>query len=187
MYRYAVIGAGRQGTAAAYDVAKWGDADRIILADADYPTAQAAADRINAGSGKPSVEPAQLDIADRDAAIKVLSGTDVILSAVPYYYNLELTDIAIELGAHMCDLGGHTGIARQQHEKSTAAIAAGISIVPNCGQVPGMGTSMVVYTMGLLDRAVDVYMWDGGIPQRPLAPFDYLLTFHVAGLTNEYA
>jgi lysine 6-dehydrogenase len=30
-------------------------------------------------------------------------------------------------------------------------------------------------------------MWDGGLPQNPRPPFDYLLTFNVAGLTNEYA
>jgi lysine 6-dehydrogenase len=30
-------------------------------------------------------------------------------------------------------------------------------------------------------------MWDGGVPQKPRPPFDYLLTFHIAGLTNEYA
>jgi lysine 6-dehydrogenase len=30
-------------------------------------------------------------------------------------------------------------------------------------------------------------MWDGGLPQNPRPPFDYLLTFNIAGLTNEYA
>jgi lysine 6-dehydrogenase len=30
-------------------------------------------------------------------------------------------------------------------------------------------------------------MWDGGLPQDPRPPFDYLLTFNIAGLTNEYA
>jgi lysine 6-dehydrogenase len=39
----------------------------------------------------------------------------------------------------------------------------------------------------LLDEATDVYMWDGGLPQNPRPPFNYLLTFHIAGLTNEYA
>jgi lysine 6-dehydrogenase len=53
--------------------------------------------------------------------------------------------------------------------------------------VPGMGTSLCVYAMELLDEPVDVYMWDGGIPQKPRPPFKYLLTFHIAGLTNEYA
>ena len=30
-YTYAVLGAGRQGTAAAYDVALWGDAQRVVI------------------------------------------------------------------------------------------------------------------------------------------------------------
>jgi len=30
-------------------------------------------------------------------------------------------------------------------------------------------------------------MWDGGLPQNPRPPFNYLLTFNVEGLTNEYA
>jgi lysine 6-dehydrogenase len=50
-----------------------------------------------------------------------------------------------------------------------------------------MGTSLMVYATELLDEALDVFMWDGGIPQNPRPPFNYLLTFHVAGLTNEYA
>jgi lysine 6-dehydrogenase len=50
-----------------------------------------------------------------------------------------------------------------------------------------MGTSLCVYAMQQLDEPVDVFMWDGGIPQKPRLPFNYLLTFHIAGLTNEYA
>jgi lysine 6-dehydrogenase len=30
-------------------------------------------------------------------------------------------------------------------------------------------------------------MWDGGLPQTPRPPFNYLLTFNIEGLTNEYA
>jgi lysine 6-dehydrogenase len=101
--------------------------------------------------------------------------------------NIELTRAAIGAGASFCDLGGHTGIARQQHEFDAAARQAGVSVIPNCGQVPGLGTTMVVYTMGLLDQVVDVLMWDGGIPQKPRPPFNYLLTFNIEGLTNEYA
>ena len=32
-FRYAVIGSGRQGTSAAYDLARFGDADYLLLAD----------------------------------------------------------------------------------------------------------------------------------------------------------
>ena len=186
-YNYAVLGAGRQGTAAAYDMARWGDAKRVILADYDIEIARKAAQRVNALIGASVAEPAQVNATDLTALERLLSGVDAFLSAVPYYYNLDITRVAVKVGASMCDLGGHTGIARQQHEFDEQAKSAGISIIPNCGQVTGMGTSLMVYAMQLLDEAEHVYMWDGGLPQHPKPPFNYLLTFHIAGLTNEYA
>ena len=186
-FTYAVLGAGRQGTAAAYDMARWGDAQRIILADYDLEVACRASERVNQLVDRSVAEPVQLDATDLAAVERTLDGVDAFLSAVPYYYNLDITQVAIKAGASMCDLGGHTGIARQQQGYADQARAAGVSIVPNCGQVPGMGTTLMVYAMEMLDEAIDVYMWDGGIPQEPRPPFNYLLTFHIAGLTNEYA
>jgi lysine 6-dehydrogenase len=186
-YTYAVLGAGRQGTAAAYDLARWGEAEQVLLADRDLEIAQRAAQRVNQLVGKTPAEAVRLDVTDVQLVEQALTGVDAVLSAVPYPYNLSLTRVALRVKAHMCDLGGHTGIARQQHRFDTQARAAGICIVPNCGQVPGMGTTLMVYAMELLDEAVDVYMWDGGIPQDPRPPFNYLLSFNIAGLTNEYA
>jgi lysine 6-dehydrogenase len=186
-YTYAVLGAGRQGTAAAYDMARWGEANRILLADYDLGVARQTTERVNELVGEAVAEAIQVDVTDLEAVERVLTGVDAFLSAVPYYYNLDITQVAIKVKAHMCDLGGHTGIARQQHGFDAEARAAGISIVPNCGQVPGMGTTLMVYAIELLDEAVDVYMWDGGLPQDPRPPFNYLLTFNIAGLTNEYA
>ncbi len=186
-YTYAILGAGRQGTAAAYDLARWGDAQRVLLADKDLAIAQSAADKINRLLGKPIAEARFADAAQPESVRQVLAGVDAFLSAVPYYYNLELSRIAIDAGASMADLGGNTDIARQQHALDSAAQAAGISIIPDCGQVPGLGTSLCVYTMSLLDQTDDIWMWDGGLPQNPRPPFNYLLTFHIAGLTNEYA
>jgi lysine 6-dehydrogenase len=168
-------------------MARWGDAKRVILADSDLDVARLAAERVNTLVGSQIVYSAQVDVADLGAVERALEGVDAFLSAVPYYYNLDITGVAIRVGASMCDLGGHTGIARQQHGCDDQARAAGISIVPNCGQVPGMGTALMVYAIEMLDEAVDVYMWDGGIPQNPRPPFNYLLTFSIAGLTNEYA
>jgi lysine 6-dehydrogenase len=186
-YTYAVLGAGRQGTAAAYDMARWGDARRVLLVDYDMKVARQAAERVNGLMGKPIAEATRVDVTDLKAVERLLSGVDAFLSAVPYYYNVDITRAAVRAKAHMCDLGGHVGIARQQHGFDAEARSAGISIIPNCGQVPGMGTTLMVYAMELLDEAVDVYMWDGGLPQNPRPPFNYLLTFNIAGLTNEYA
>jgi lysine 6-dehydrogenase len=186
-FNYAVLGAGRQGTAATYDMARWGCAHRVIVADRDMEIARQAAERVNGLLDRAIVEPAQVDVTDLRAVEQLLTGVNACLSAVPYVYNLDVTKAALQAGAHICDLGGNTDIARQQHRFDADARAAGLSVIPNCGQVPGMGTSLMVYAIELLDEAVDVYMWDGGLPQHPRPPFNYFLTFHIAGLTNEYA
>jgi len=186
-YTYAVLGAGRQGTAAAYDMARWGEASKILLADRDLAIAEHAAHRVNQLIGSKVADAAQVEVTDMAALEHVLQGVDAFVSAVPYYYNLDITRVAVKVKASMCDLGGNTDIVRQQYALDAEARNQGVSIIPDCGQVPGLGSSLTVYTMSLLDEAIDVYMWDGGIPQNPQPPFNYLLTFHVAGLTNEYA
>jgi lysine 6-dehydrogenase len=186
-YTYAVTGSGRQGTAAGYELARWGQATQVIMGDKDLEVAQRSAERINRLIGRSIAEARQVDVTDPLSVRQGLHGVDAFLSAVPYYYNLELTRSAIEMKVSMADLGGNTDIARQQHTFDPQARLSGISIIPDCGQVPGLGTSLCVYAMSLLDEPVDVYMWDGGIPQQPRPPFHYLLTFHIAGLTNEYA
>ncbi len=186
-YNYIVLGAGRQGTAAAYDMALWGDARRLVLADINWEAARKATDRVNALLDRQIAEPAQVNVSDPQDLARKLDGMHACLSAVPYTYNLDITKMALEVAVNFCDLGGNTEIARQQHKFDVEAHTKGLSIIPNCGQVPGLGTSLMVYAMELLDEPVDVYMWDGGIPQSPRPPFKYLLTFHIAGLTNEYA
>lgn len=186
-FTYAVLGAGRQGTAAAYDLARFGDAERIVVADRELEVARGAARRVNDLARRSVAVAERLDVTDVAAVVSLLTGVDSFLSAVPYTLNLEIARAAVAARANMCDLGGHIGIARQQHQLDPQAREAGISIIPNCGQVPGLGTTLMVYAIEQLDEARDVLMWDGGIPQRPRAPFPYLLTFNIAGLTNEYA
>jgi lysine 6-dehydrogenase len=168
-------------------MACWGDAARIILADQNLEMAQRAAERVNKLLDTPICEALQIDVTDQTALQDLLKDVDAVLSAVPYHHNLEITHAAIASVTHMCDLGGNTDIVRQQLALDQEARQAGVSIIPDCGQVPGMGNTLMVYAMQLLDQATDVYMWDGGLPQDPKPPFDYMLTFHIAGLTNEYA
>lgn len=186
MYSYLVLGAGRQGTAAAYDLARFGAAARITLADADLAAATAAAERVNRLAGRPAAQAIQLDAADAQAVIAALTGHHVALSAVPYYLNLPLTQAAIAAGVSFCDLGGNTEIVRQQHGLDAEARAAGVTIVADCGMGPGMGNNLAVYAMSLLDQPQQVMIYDAGLPQAPEPPWQYLATFNMEGLINEY-
>ena len=183
---YAVLGGGRQGTAAAYDMAKFGDASQVLIADVSFEAAQKSAARVNHLIGEEIAEAHQLDVTDHNQLCDFLGNVNSFLSAVPYWHNPAITRAAIEAGACMTDLGGNTDLVRDQMKLTPQAMGADIAIIPDCGQVPGMGTSLTVYAMSLLDATEEVMMWDGGNPLHPKPPFNYILTFNIAGLTNEY-
>lgn len=185
-FTYAVLGGGRQGTAAAYDMARFGDARRVLIADLSLEAAQKAAARVNALIGADIATAHQLDVTDHRQLVAFLEQVDSFLSAVPYWLNPAITRAAIEAKACMTDLGGNTDLVREQLTLGPQAREVGIAIIPDCGQVPGMGTSLTVYAMSLLDETEEVMMWDGGNPLHPRPPFNYILTFNIAGLTNEY-
>jgi len=183
---YAVLGGGRQGTAAAYDMARFGDAKEVLIADINLEAAQKSAARVNELVGKEIAKAHQVDTTNHPQLKAFLSKVDSFLSAVPYWHNLAITQAAIEARACMTDLGGNTDLVQEQIKFNSPAKEAGIAIIPDCGQVPGMGTSLTVYAMSLLDETEEVNMWDGGNPLNPKPPFNYILTFNIAGLTNEY-
>ena len=184
-YIYAVLGSGRQGTAAAYDLAKFGEAKKIIMGDVLESTAVKSAKRINQLIGREVAAAQKLDVSNGAALAESLAGVDIALSAVPYYYNLEITKACLAAGASLCDLGGHTGVVRQQLALDAEAKAAGVSIVPDCGMGPGLNVTMAAYVKDLLDEPRAVHIFDGGLPQDPIPPWNYQATFHINGLTNE--
>ncbi len=185
-FRYVILGSGRQGTAAAYDLARFGGATRIAMADAHLDAARQAAERVNDLLGREVAEATAVYASERASLQEVLCGAQVALSAVPYYFNLAITEACIATGVSLCDLGGNTDVVWSQLRLDEAARHAGVSVVPDCGMGPGLINHMGVYVMDLLDRAREVYLYDGGLPEDPVAPWRYQLTFHVNGLTNEY-
>jgi lysine 6-dehydrogenase len=185
-YIYGVLGSGRQGTAAAYDMARFGEAKQVLIADISLEAAQQSAARVNGLIGAPVAEARRVDATNYAQLKAFLDPVDSFLSAVPYWNNPGITRVAIEAKASMTDLGGNTDLVREQMKLSPQAREAGIAVIPDCGQVPGMGTSLTVYAMSLLDETEEVMMWDGGNALHPRPPFKYILTFNIAGLTNEY-
>jgi lysine 6-dehydrogenase len=188
---YAVVGAGRQGTAAAYDMAVHGGADKIVLADASAEVAARATDRINHLVGRQVAESAQVDVRDYDALVDLLIPVDVMLCAVPFAFIPGCTQAAIQAKTHMVDLGGHTETVLKQLAMDARAKEAGIAVVPDCGMGPGMNNTLGIYTVeqlaarGAVPR--EVRIWDGGLPQDPPEPWGYQCSFHINGLTNEYS
>jgi lysine 6-dehydrogenase len=77
-----------------------------------------------------------LDAGDLVAVTDLMRGHEAALCALPYYFNESITRAAIEGGCHFCDLGGNTEIVFQQKKLHDAAMAAGVSVIPDCGLAP---------------------------------------------------
>ncbi len=189
-YNYLILGAGQQGTAAAYDLARWGEAERVTLGDLELERAEAAAARVNRLLGRRIAQAQQLDVSAIRTLEEKLRPYDLCLSAVPYYFNLAIAQAALAAQTGFCDLGGNTAIVRGELALDQQARQAGITIVPDCGLAPGLANILAVYAMERLEqmggRPQEMRIYCGGLPQKPRSPLGYKLVFSIEGLTNEY-
>jgi lysine 6-dehydrogenase len=157
----------------------------VLLADSDLNQADKSAERVNQLLGQQVVFPTWLDVTDQRATRKLFAEVDAVLSAVPFRYNLALTRAAIDAGVHLCDMGGHTPTVKEQFGLDENARAAGISVIPDCGMGPGLINTMGAYAIQMLDDPEGIFIYDAGLPLDPIPPWNYVLTFHINGLTNE--
>lgn len=183
---YAVLGAGMQGTAAAFDLAHFANPAELILADYDLEQAKRACERVNHLVGQAICQPMQCDAMNPESLGAVCQRVDVLLSCVPYWMHPHIADVAIENHTDMCDLGGNTDITFETLKKDVAARDADISLVPDCGLAPGLVNNIGFALIEALDTTESVKLYCGVLPQNPKPPFNYKLTFNVEGLVTEY-
>lgn len=184
--RFAILGAGMQGTAAAYDLARFADAERIVVADVSAEQSKKSADRVNKLLGKTVVESAEVNALDADALGAFLNGFDVLLSCVPYWMHPRIAKVAIATNTHMMDLGGNTEITQETLGMDEDAKAAGVTLIPDTGLAPGLVNSLAMYLLEEFDSTETIKLYCGVLPQNPKPPFNYKITFNVEGLVAEY-
>lgn len=183
---YAVLGAGMQGTAAAYDLAKFADPETIKLGDVSLHQAELSARRVNELVGTGACEPHAVDALDPKSLAAFLEGVDVLLSCVPYWMHPKIARVAIDTRTNMCDLGGNTEITLETLKMHEQAVAQGVTLVPDTGLAPGLVNSLGMWLIENLPECDTVRLYCGVLPQNPRPPFNYKLTFNVEGLVTEY-
>lgn len=177
-----VLGAGRMGTAAAYDLLHSRGVERVTLAESD--TARLRAARVWLRTKH--LVTRRLDVGSVRAVVNVMRGHDAVLSAVPYRLNLQLARAAIAARVSFCDLGGNHDVVEQQLRLDAAARRNQIAILPDCGLSPGLASVLVAHGTQKFSRLERIHIRVGGLPQKPQPPLDYQLFFSVEGLINEY-
>ncbi len=178
-----VLGAGLQGSACAYDLLQNPAITEVRLADQRV-------DRLPpflqpyVGTGR--LTTIQLDVKDTTAVAAAMQGVQSVMSALPYYLNLPMTEAAIAAGAHFCDLGGNTEIVQQQQRLQAQAKAKGVTVIPDCGLAPGMVNILAQLGIDRCDTVDAVRIFVGGLPQHPEGPLNYQIVYSIEGVLDYY-
>jgi len=177
-----VLGAGLQGSACAYDLLQQADVTEVRLADKSVEHLPAF---LTPYIGH-KLHPMALDVTDTAQVAKAMAGVKAVMCAVPYYFNLPMTEAAIAAGAHFSDLGGNTEIVFQQKALDARAAAAGVTVIPDCGLAPGMVNILAQLGISRCDAVDSVKIFVGGLPQHPEAPLNYQIVYSLEGVLDYY-
>ncbi len=180
--KFLVLGGGAQGSAAAFDLCRNDDVETVRLADADVSGVRSFLEPYRGGK----LEPLAVDATDESAVRDAMDGVDAVICALPYYFNLPMTRLAIEAGAHFSDLGGNTEIVEGQKELHEEAIRADVSVIPDCGLAPGMVNILARAGIDAQDETDSVRIWVGGLPQEPEPPLNYQIVYSMEGVLDYY-
>ncbi len=180
--RMLVLGAGLQGSACAYDLLQNPEVKEVRLADLHT---QHLAEFLAPYSGDRLVF-TPLDVRDREAVLALMRQCDAAMSAIPYYFNFELAELAVKAGVHFSDLGGNTEIVFKQKTLDAEAKKKNISVIPDCGLAPGMVNILAEYGISQLDAVESVKIFVGGLPQEPEPPLNYQIVYSLEGVLDYY-
>ena len=178
---YAVLGAGLQGTACAFDLLQNPAVTEVRLGDRVF-------DRLPA-----FLQPYlgarltlhTIDAKDAKSVATFMRGAKAAMCAMPYQLNLALAHVAVRERVHFCDLGGNTEIVFRQHDELDAlAKAHNISVIPDCGLAPGLVNIIAEMGIRRCDEVSAVRLFVGGLPQHPEPPLNYQLVYSLHGMLD---
>ncbi|MGD0496447.1 MAG: saccharopine dehydrogenase family protein [Candidatus Bathyarchaeia archaeon] len=177
--RVLVLGSGNIGSTAAGDMAKNISSSDIVIADQDARRAKNVADRI----GKSNVSWVHLDAANRGQLLRTLKDCDLAMGFLPGNLGYSLMKVCIEARKDLVDV---SYMAENPFRLHQAATSAGITIVPDCGLAPGISNLIVGHAFQKLDETKAVHVMVGGLPEKPIPPLGYIITWSPESLIDEY-
>lgn len=178
-----ILGAGLMGKEAARDLVKSDDVERVYLADLNVKQAEDFAEELMSDK----LDVLLLNAKNDQQLSEVMALGDVVINALFYTFNEKVARIAVDIGVHAIDLGGHIGGATDAVlGLADEAIAKGVTIIPDLGVAPGMINILTGYGASKLDKVNSIKLYVGGIPVKPEPPLNYNVVFSLEGVFDHY-
>ncbi|MFC1741391.1 saccharopine dehydrogenase family protein [Nanoarchaeota archaeon] len=186
---YLILGAGETGFEMAYDLLSRKTTRKVHVMDTNKELVTDLEKRLSSiGIADARLSTEKADARDVKYLRKKAEDASVIFSCLPYFCNLYVTEVAIEQGKIMCDLGGNNTIVDHQFEMDEEAAYNKARIFPACGIAPGAASIVAmdgITRMGGPDNVDSVHVYCGGLPTEPQGILNYKEVFSIEGLFNE--
>lgn len=174
-----VLGCGNIGSIAAEDISKSIDSIEVVVADRDETRAKLISKRIS----QSNVSWIQLDAAKHNRLVKTLEDFDLAMGFLPGKLGYRLAEACIDARSDLVDV---SYMAENPITLNDDAAEAGVKIIPDCGLAPGISNILVGHAAGKLDKVQTVCIMVGGLPETPVPPLDYVITWSLESLLDEY-
>jgi lysine 6-dehydrogenase len=174
-----VLGCGNIGSVATEDLANSMSSTEVVVADKNEGRAKDVVKRI----GMSNVTWIQSDVASHEELVDTLKGFDLTMGFLPGNLGYRLAEACIEAREDLVDV---SYMPENPMHLNEAATRAGSTIVPDCGLAPGISNVLVGHSAASLDKVEAVHIMVGGLPEKPVPPLGYVITWSPESLIDEY-
>lgn len=116
-----------------------------------------------------------------DNAKEIFNRDTVVISALPPKLMEKVYDYAIRLGGNLIDIASvHFDITELLKKDGD------FLIIPECGIAPGITNFLVGHFTSEFEIVDEVKIYVGGIPDKPIPPLEYKVTWSPTALVNMY-
>jgi lysine 6-dehydrogenase len=177
-----VLGAGAIGSAIACDLALRDEVTHVQVADQKTAALAALAERVQS----PKLRTVRVDVRDERRLAAILAGSACVVSSVLPQFHAKVARLALQVGAHFCDLGADRATLRAELALADEARARSRWVVPNCGFAPGLVNILVMHGVEQFEAVETVTVRAGNIPLVAEPPFYHRLAYSAEKLIEDY-
>lgn len=177
MYRVLLLGAGKIGRMITRLLSDTGDYE-LLVTDAN----DAVLKRLDEWA---RVSTRVIDAENSDEIADAMQGCDAVISALSFYYNPLVAEIALKAGVSYFDLTEDVATTRRVRACAKSA-KTGQVFMPQCGLAPGFISIVANDLCANFDKLDAVRMRVGALSKFPTGQLKYNLTWSTDGLINEY-
>ncbi|MBN2334857.1 saccharopine dehydrogenase family protein [Candidatus Bathyarchaeota archaeon] len=172
-----VLGCGKIGAVIGKEFKRIVPGSKVTMTDINEARAKKAASSI------PGAAWATIDTSNYPGLLKKIEGHDMVIGALPGDYGYAALRAAVESGVDMVDV---SFTPENPTQLDQAVKEKGATLIPDCGVAPGLSNLLVGYAASRLDTVEAAHVMVGGIPEKPVPPLGYTITWSADGLIDEY-